>query len=95
VDISDNEIKKALITVSIEQVLLDIGRPVFEAVTRNLYNRYKCYIPDCYEHPEYLKSVLQDLYGDAYHVIIQSIWKYLDEFVSDRSIRKFVKVLVN
>jgi hypothetical protein len=91
----DNEIKKALVTLCIEKVLVEMGKPVLEEVTRRLDRNYKCYIPDCYEHPEFLKSILKELYGDSHNVIVDSIRKYLDEFRYEESIQRFVQVLAS
>lgn len=87
---TDNQIKKALITISVEEALLEIGTPVLEEVTRALYSNHNCYIPDCLDHPDYLKAVLKDLYGNGYSSIVGSIHKHLDEFASQKPIEEFL-----
>jgi len=87
---TDSQIKKALITISVEQALLEMGTPVLDEVTRALYSNYKCYIPDCLDHPDYLKTVLKDLYGNGYQTIITSIHKQLDEFSDQKPIEEFL-----
>ena len=87
---TDSQIKKALITISVEQALLEIGKPVLDKVEDVLYNNYNCYIPDCFDHPEYLKTVIKDLYGNSYSNIIKSIHKHLDKFASQKSIEEFL-----
>lgn len=87
---TDLEIKKALLTISIEETLLEIGRPVLDAVAHSLYVNYKCFIPDCLDHPEYLKQVLQELYGNGCSNIIKSIHKHLDEYASMQQIEEFL-----
>ena len=87
---TDNQIKKALISISVEQALLEMGTPVLDEVTRALYSNYKCYIPDCLDHPDYLKTVLKDLYGGGYQTIIKSIHKQLDEFSDQKPIEEFL-----
>lgn len=89
----DSHINKALVAMTVEQSLLEIGKPVFDEVTRVLYKDYKCYISDCYEHPEYLKNVLQTLYGPSHLVMVESIRQRLEEFTDKRSIENFVKVI--
>ncbi len=86
-------ILKALATLAIEKTLLDIGKPVYEKVADRLYKKYHCYIPDCFEHPEYLKAVLKDLYGESYNEIINSIKQQLNEFAYHKRIETFLQVL--
>ncbi|MBI3639304.1 MAG: hypothetical protein HY223_03215 [Thaumarchaeota archaeon] len=85
---------KALVSLVIEKTLLDIGKPVYEKVTDSLCKKYHCYIPDCFEKPEYLKAVLKDLYGESYDEIINSIKRELDEFVYNKKVNMFLRVLL-
>lgn len=92
-DATDSEIKKALVAFAIEKALLGLGEPVYQKVTKTLKDDYNCYLPDCYEHPEYLKRILADLYGNAHMTIINSIKSDLAEFSMQDPIRKFVLAL--
>ncbi len=92
-EVEDDVVKKALVTLAIEQTLVDMGGPVLEEVTRRLVKEYKCYIPDCYEHPEYLKKILHDLYGSSYSTISDSIKSKLEEFTHKKSIAQFINVM--
>jgi hypothetical protein len=85
---------KALTALAIEKSLLDVGKPVYEKVTNSIYKKYQSYIPDCYEHPEYLKKVLKDLYGNAYNVIVSSIEEQLSEFAYKKKMETFLTVLL-
>ena len=91
--IDSDIIMKALVSLAIEKSLLDIGKPAYEAVSGELYKKYHCYIPDCYEKPEYLKAVLKDLYGEAYEEIISAIKQQLDAFTYKKKINVFLQVL--
>ena len=84
---------KALSTLAIEKVLLRIGRPVFDKVANRLQKEYKCYIPDCYEHPEYLESVLKSVFGNGYSAIVQSIREEVFDNLDDEGMRIMVKTL--
>ncbi len=66
-------IRKGLVTLTIEKALLDIGQPVYDKVVMTLKKEYNCFLPDCYEHPEYLNEILKKLYGNAHNVIVESI----------------------
>lgn len=90
---TDSEIKKALVAFSIEKTLLGLGEPVYKKITKTLKDDYNCYLPDCYEHPEYLKRTLSDLYGNAHMTIINSIKSDLAEFSTRGPIQKFVLAL--
>ncbi|WKT57116.1 hypothetical protein QVH35_06570 [Candidatus Nitrosotenuis chungbukensis] len=59
----------------------------------SLEKDYNCYIPDCHENPEFLKRVLQDIFGDAYDDIINEIRAELGEFVSQKYFDDFIKAL--
>lgn len=89
-DAADSQIKKALVAFAIEKALLDMGEPVFQKVTKVLKDDYNCYVPDCYEHPEYLKRILSDLYGNAHTAIINSIKTSLQDFLNQPQIQRFV-----
>lgn len=92
-DATDSEIKKALVAFAMEKALLGIGEPVYQKVTKTLKDDYNCYLPDCYEHPEYLKRILSDLYGNAHVTIINSIKSDLAEFSTHGPVQKFVLAL--
>ena len=68
----DNDlVKKALVSLVIETTLLEIGKEMYNKIVHDLYQKYHSYIPDCYDHPEYLNEILKDLYGNAYKVIVE------------------------
>lgn len=90
---TDSEIKKALVAFAIEKTLLSLGDPVYQKITKALKDDYNCYLPDCYEHPEYLKRILSDLYGNAHMTIINSIKSDLAEFSTRGPVQKFVLAL--
>ena len=88
-----NQARKALVAVSIETVLHKMGKTVYDQVVYRLYEEYHCYLPDCYENPEYLKRVLQDLYGRSASTIIELIKKQLEEFREEKEIDRFVTII--
>ncbi len=93
VDFERKDLMKALATLSIEKVLLKMGRPVLEKVSNKLQKEYKCYIPDCYDHPEYLENVIKSLYGNAHRTILDEIKDELVEYLDDGGIRILVKTI--
>ena len=90
---SENSVKRALLALAVENTLLKMGKPEYEKVISKLENDYNCYIPDCHENPEFLKRVIQDIYGNAYDDIINEIRTELGEFASQKYFDDFIKVL--
>ena len=86
----EDQIKNALVTLAIEQTLLEIGPPALEKVSNKLFEEYHCYMLDCYTKPEYLNKVLKDLFGNSHTVIVQSIRKRLEQLASQDPIRSFL-----
>jgi hypothetical protein len=89
------EVKRALVTLSIEKALLDIGKPTYDKVLEILNTEYHCYLPDCYDHPEYLDEILKKLYGNVGKVIVESITRQLEEFNYHKPIKKLLEVIRN
>jgi hypothetical protein len=85
---------KALTTIVIGKTLLEIGTPVYDKVMHRLYEKYHCYIPDCFEKPEYLKEVLKELYGESHKAIVYSIEQELKEFTHDKKTENFLQIIV-
>ena len=92
-DVTDDQIKKAIVAISIEIVLLEMGKPVFDTFTKKLYKNYNCYIPDCSDHPEYLDQILKEMYGSSYKTIVDKITELLVEFSYQKSVAEFIKVI--
>jgi hypothetical protein len=92
-DFDKKELMKALATFSIEKVLLGMGKPVYEKVSKKLEKDYKCYIPDCYDHPEYLESVLKSIFGNSCKSIVQNIRAELVDNLDDSGIRTLVQTI--
>ncbi len=91
--VQDSIISKALTAVTIETTLLSVGKPAYDKVAQMLYKDYHCYIPDCYDHPEYLSRVLNKLFGNASRVIVESIQTQLKEFTQHKHIEEFLRVI--
>jgi hypothetical protein len=89
-----DKVRKGLVSVILKKALLDIGADTYYKVLDVLRKRHQCYLPDCYEHPEYLNDILKDLYGNSYRQIIKSICKELEEFSNQEPIAKFIKALL-
>lgn len=88
-----HDANKDLVAATIELVLMKIGRLYYERVLYELYKEYRCFMPDCYEHPEYLQNVLMEIFGDCSKVIVESITKDLKNAVLNQDIEQFLQVM--
>ena len=84
--------KLALISY-VELVLMRRGNANYHLVMARLGSLYGCKISDCYEHPEYLKTVLKDVYQEDYKSIVSQIKSYLAELVDVKEICDFFKIM--
>lgn len=82
-----------LVEISIEKALLKIGTGALQKTIDTLYDKYHCHLYDCYEHPEYLKGILYDLFGNAHTVIVESIRKDLEKLIHDKPTEKFLEII--
>ena len=89
-NIDTRNVMRAIASLAIQKALLDIGQPAYGKVVNKLQKEYECYIPDCYEHPEYLENVLHSIFGNSASTIIQSIREQLLEHMHDTRIRTLV-----
>lgn len=92
-DFQKRDVMKALTSLTIQKVLNDISTPAFEKVSKRLQKEYKCYIPDCYDHPEYLASVLKSIFGNAHMAIVEQIRVELVEHSDDNGISMLIKTM--
>lgn len=90
---SDRYMYKDLVVVTIEKALFEIGPPVYDAIVLALKDTYHCTIPDCYEHPEYLKNVLEQYFGSASNAVVDSINDDLAKSAKNTTIEKFLSIL--
>mgnify|MGYP001612727981 CR=1 FL=1 len=88
----DNE-KNALVSFVITEALLKIGISTINEVGDRLYAKYHCYFSDCLEHPEYLKDVIQELFGNGSTAVIKTIREHLAEFEDQQDVKNFLFVI--
>ncbi len=90
-EVKDPNLLKALVALAVEKALLEVNVEVYEKVLDELEKKYQCYLPDCYEHPEYLIEILRDIYGDSYLAIVKTINDNLKDFENRKNISEFLK----
>ena len=91
----NSEIFKSVVTASVEKSLLEIGILELDLVTSRLKEDYNCEISDCLDHPEYLKQILCELFGNSYQDILKSIHESLERTSIEQPLVHFLNVLDN
>lgn len=87
-------IRKALVTLTIEQTLIEIGGSgLLNDVLRILYEKCNCYLPDCFDNPEILRKVWGELDEGTCKVMVDTIHEKLEEFTYQKSIDNFLTSL--
>ena len=90
---TDQNSNKSVVVLSVEVVLMRKGGPQYHQVLARLERDYECKIFDCFEHPEYLRSVLQEVYGEDYATIVDNLEVELGEIVSEKGVAGFLEAL--
>lgn len=86
-----DKIRKALVWSVLEKTFYGIG--IYHQIIEELRKRYHCHLDDCYDHPEYLVTILKDLYGNSFKSVVKSINKQLDEFSYHLPITRFLNII--
>ncbi len=84
-----SDLEKAVVTMSIEKSLIDVGKSVYLLVLDRLEDD-KTTIPDFYENPTYMKKLLKEICGNTSGEIIKSIKNYLADFSDQVQIKNFL-----
>ena len=89
---SNEELKKNLVNLAIKNTLLELGHDEYDKIVTILKNDFNSSLDDCYEHPEHLKQVLQDLFGESYMDILNSLKENLQN-ISKHDDNSFIQNL--
>lgn len=76
-----------------EVVLMRRGNVNYNLVLAKLKSHYDCTIRDCYDHPEYLKTILREVYKEDYKSIINEIRLELGDLATEE-IGDFINILL-
>ena len=87
------DVQKALVSFVIERILLNMGNLVLDEVGHRLYEKHQCYFSDCLENPQYLRGVLEEIFGDSYKPVTDEIQKRLAELEDQKPIANFLSVI--
>lgn len=76
-----DEINKIGFMGCIEVVLMRRNNTRYHLVSAKLKSLYNCELTDCYEHPEYLRIVLKEVYSKDYKFLLEEFRLELDKLV--------------
>jgi len=93
--VDDFKVLELVVTVSVEKALLEIGKFELDSVVYRLKENYHCEISDCLDHPEYLKQILRELFGNSYQDILKSIHESIERTSMKQPLVHFLNVLDN
>lgn len=79
----------------IEMVLMMRGNANYHLIVAKLNSVYGCSILNCCDHPNYLLTVLKEVYPEEYDSIIDEIKSHLGELVHEKDIIRFFRVMEN
>ena len=82
-----------MVSVSIEQALLDVGLETLRQVEVKIQAKYGHGLSESLIHPDHVKEILKELPSENYDQIIQSTIKHLEEFSNQKIILDFIKIL--
>lgn len=85
--------QKTMIVLALKNTLLELGPDELDKVISMLHKDYHLTLDDCYDNPEVLKHILQDLFGESYDDILQSLRSNMKEILSHHSTKNFISNL--
>jgi len=92
---SIDQMKKTVVTLAMKNTFLELGLEEYDKIVLMLQKDHNCSIEDCYDNPEALRQVLQDLLGDSYNDVLNSLKENIKNISSDKSTENFLDVLAN
>lgn len=91
----DQQAYRELVQVAVEHALLDMGPPELARVKTKLKENFGITTEDVFDHPEYLKTVLYELFGNASSDIIYTMRRVFDKSINEEPIQKFIQIIEN
>ncbi len=88
-----DKFQNALVSFVIYDTLKQISESTVDEVGNRLYAKYSSYFADCLGHPEYLRDILKEVFGDGCRPIMETIKEKLADHAEQRQISNFLVVL--
>ena len=90
---SVDQMKKTIVVLAMKNTFLELGLEEYDKIILMLQKDHNCTLEDCYDRPEVLKQVLQDLLGDSYNDIMSALKENIKNISSHRSTENFLDAL--
>lgn len=91
-----NEENKIAVVTCTEVVLMRGGNANYNLVLAKLRSIYNCEIGECIDRPEYLRTVLKEVYKDDYNSVLDKIRLETDRLTDmDEFKDKFFKIMTS
>jgi CheY-like chemotaxis protein len=87
--------KKTIVVLAMKNTFLELGLEEYDKIVLMLQKDHNCTLEDCFDNPEALKQVLQDLLGDAYTDVMGSLKENIKNISSHKSTENFLDALSN
>jgi len=85
--------KKPIVILAMKNTFLELGLEEFDKIVLLLQKDHNCTLEDCFDNPEALKQVLQDLLGDAYNDVMSSLKENIKNISAHKSTENFLDAL--
>ncbi len=89
----DYEAYRELVEVAVEHALITMGSLELNKAKEMLKENYNITLADSLEHPDYLKKVLCELFGNAYQNILDTIYSVIEKQQEEKIIKKFLTIM--
>ncbi len=90
---SPKEQNKLALISCLELALMKSGNANYNLVIAKLNALYDAGLRDCYDHPDYLRIILKEVYKDNYQSILNEVKMCLDDLLQVDEISNFMKIL--
>ena len=88
--VGNSEMFKSVVSASVQKALLEMGVLELDLVTDKLKEDYNCELSDCLDHPEYLKQILCELYGNSHEIVLNSIRESFEKTNMEKPLVNFL-----
>ncbi len=86
-----DKVRETLVSTILEKTLSDAG--IYHQVILELDIKYDSALKDCFRHPKYFSTTLEDYHREMYDTIVTSINRHLEIYSDKNSITEFLHAI--
>lgn len=90
---SNGTSNKTSVALSIEVVLIQTGTEKYRQVTKFIEEKFNADFLMCFDNPQYLRSALQQVYGNSFESIIEQIIIEINDLANNDDVKIFLEKL--